>query len=146
MQYIPERSDAVPALIECLKNGPVPGVRREAASALGKLGVETKEVIAALSEGLKDKSLDVQCQCILALGKIAIQSRHIEVQKACALVLVGIGPEAKASMPELAKGLTDVDVDVRRACAEAAALRLSPNETGAKIVRDIFQKYRDKGI
>jgi HEAT repeat protein len=140
-----EAKAAVPALIECLKKDPAPEVRREAARALGKTGVETKEVIAALSEGLKDKSLDVQCQSILAIGKIGIQTQHVEVQRACALALVGIGPEAKAAVPDLAKGLTDVEMDVQRACAEAAALRLSPNETGAKIVRDIFQKYRDKG-
>jgi HEAT repeat protein len=76
----PEAHDAVPALINVLKNDKEPEVRRLAAKALGCISTE-EQIISALIEALGDENPGVCEFAAYALGEI--------------------GPKAKAALPKL---------------------------------------------
>jgi HEAT repeat protein len=80
--------EAVPALVEVLRNDKDVAVRRMAVRALGQVGPAAKEAVAVLIEAMqKDPDDIVQEEAIRALG--------------------GIGPEARAAIPALVKVLGD---------------------------------------
>lgn len=95
----PAARPAAPALAAALKD-PDPGIRRNAARALGALG-SGKESAAALAEALTD--------------------RDPTVRAAVAAALADLGPEAKSAADELAAALKSDDAEVRVYAAVALA-------------------------
>jgi HEAT repeat protein len=89
--------EAVPALIECLKQETL--VRQNAALALGAIGPQAKDAVPALVEALHDPEWTVRRQAAAALGMI--------------------GPAAGDALPELRKLKQDADTLVRKAAADA---------------------------
>ena len=66
----PETKDAVPKLIEMLKNDTGWFARSSAAHSLGKIGPDAKSAVPALIEAMKDRIAGVRGAAILALGEI----------------------------------------------------------------------------
>ena len=64
-----EAEDAVPALIEALKDNDA-GVRRQSAWALGRIGAEAKDAVPALMEALEDNDADVRQESDRAIRQI----------------------------------------------------------------------------
>ena len=63
--------DAVPALIQTLRDQDVEGfVRENAAEALGSIGKDAKDAVPALIQALKDESIGVREDAAYLLGKI----------------------------------------------------------------------------
>jgi tetratricopeptide (TPR) repeat protein len=112
LSFWAERIDmdaGVSALIQMLKEAD-DVVRREAATALGKVGPGARDAVPALTEALGDRVENVRSSAAYALGKI--------------------GRESKDAAPFLIKLLTDSSADVR----ESAAVALSKVEPGASRV------------
>ena len=65
------KDDVVPALIQALKDENK-DVRREAASALGRIGEEAKNAVPALIQALKGQDPEVRDTIVWALGKMGI--------------------------------------------------------------------------
>jgi HEAT repeat protein len=88
IQMGPRAVAAVPALIEVLqRRKAVPGVREEAAEALGRIGEPAADIVPALIAALKDDNAVVRQQAAQALG--------------------WIGPPARAATPALLAALKD---------------------------------------
>ena len=69
MKIGPEAKEAVPVLIDALKDENI-YVRRRAALVLVKIGPEAKAAVPALIDALKDKDKDVRSNAAEALGEI----------------------------------------------------------------------------
>jgi len=65
----PAAEPAIPALIECAKNGN-PTTRGCAVAVLGKIGPGAEQAVDTLIEALKDADYNVQCHAARALGQI----------------------------------------------------------------------------
>jgi len=89
---------AVPALIEALRD-PDAGVRKAAATAVGKIDPDVKVAVPALTDALKDKAPPVRQAAAGALGLI--------------------GPDAKDAIPALRETQKDSDRAVSRAAGMA---------------------------
>jgi HEAT repeat protein len=95
-------SPAVPALVEILKARPtVPGLREEAAVALGLIGTPAEEVVPALVGALRDANPVVRQRAADALGEV--------------------GSPARQAVPALAALLDDEHTDVAGAACTALA-------------------------
>lgn len=96
----PEAKEAVPALVQALKdeNSDI-RARRSAVYALGKIGPGAKEAVPALVQALEDKDSIIREAAAHVLGKI--------------------GPEAKEAVPTLIQALNDKEWHVRGAVADA---------------------------
>jgi HEAT repeat protein len=81
-----------------------PETRRDAAKALGKLGLQSEDVVPALVDLAKDENRGVQMQAIISLRGISPS------------------PRAKAALPALTEIALDVhqDFTVRKAAAKTA--------------------------
>jgi HEAT repeat protein len=101
----PQAKEVVPVLIPALKN-PHPGVRLAAANALGEMGPEAKDAVPALAEALsaefvtpspterQDPNFDYEA---------FNNSQVLPLQRAAAVALGKMGPEAKTALPALEK-------------------------------------------
>jgi HEAT repeat protein len=67
--------DAIEPLMEALKGDRDAEVRRAAAKALGDISPDSKLVVPALTEALKDSSVAVKMQAALALGQYGAEAR-----------------------------------------------------------------------
>ncbi|MBU4502509.1 MAG: HPr family phosphocarrier protein, partial [Nanoarchaeota archaeon] len=149
----PEAKEAVPYLIEALKD-----VRLAAAAAevLGNIGPEAKEAVPYLIEALKDESLYVRLAAAEALGNIgpeakeavpylieALKDESLYVRRAAAVSLGNIGPEAKEAVPYLIEALKDESLYVRLAALEALD-KIGP-EAKKVIIKTSKNKSRDVG-
>jgi HEAT repeat protein len=67
--------DAIEPLLEALKGDPDAEVRRASAKALGDISPDSKLVVPALTEALKDGSVAVKLQAALALGQYGAEAR-----------------------------------------------------------------------
>ncbi len=86
-----------------------PETRRAAAKALGRIGLQTEDVIPVLVDLVRDEDKGVQMQAISAISRMS--------------------PRAKSALPALVEIRDDAnqDLSVRRAAARAARLiRLQP--------------------
>jgi HEAT repeat protein len=71
---IARTDEAVPVLLAALQEDQE--MRTDAAEALGKIGVRSKTVIAALEEALHDKDLTVRCNAAVALTKLDSENKR----------------------------------------------------------------------
>src|SRR2546430_6636562 len=109
-------------LIKNLKH-PEAAVRSEAAQSLAQMGPKAKPALRALLGALKDQDEDVRAKARGALGKIGpsivivltdlLGDSDWKVRLGAASALGDIGPEARASVPALARAITDPNVSVR---------------------------------
>jgi HEAT repeat protein len=89
-------------LVKALKdNQRTTAIRSQAASALGKMSGDAKEVVPALVAVLDDPEFDVQRSCVLALGSM--------------------GPEAQSATPALTRLAKQGDTRLRKPSSEALA-------------------------
>ncbi|MFL5241281.1 MAG: HEAT repeat domain-containing protein [Gemmataceae bacterium] len=126
---ISKHPDAIPALVQNLKDPNSRGNISMAADALGQIGVEAKAAIPALREALKDKPPDYTVA--LALWKINKNAAAVPAliggltyqdsgcRGECAHALGLIGAEAKAAVPDLIGALKDEKPFVRTKAAQA---------------------------
>jgi HEAT repeat protein len=110
-----EAKDAIPTLVEALKN---PNIKLKAAELLGNIGPEAKVAVPALIEMLKDdKPFLLRKIGRIALGKIEptevlpalvreLRDGSIHERENAAIDLGQIGPQAKAAVPELVEAFT----------------------------------------
>jgi len=130
---------AIPVLVAALEDeSEAPGVRSEAAEALGRLKYEP--AVPALIKMLEQKDLrwgkytasDLRKSVVRALGYIGLQAKaavptlietlkdeEAYVRKCAADALGSMGPQAKAAGPALKEALEDDDRNVRRSAADA---------------------------
>ena len=111
-----------------LKN-PYPGIRADAAAALGHLGPQAKNAVPALEEALKDEEAEVRAQAAQALAAIgeeavqpltkALSDDNRQMRMGAALALGRMGRKAQAAAPALAEALEDRDISVRCHAAQA---------------------------
>jgi len=118
----PDAKDAVPALIEILRQDPKLGVRNSAAQSLGLIGPDARNAIPELIAGLKEKDSYMRLACAQALGRIGpdasdavpdliecLRDKSSLVQVHAAVSLGRIGPSARAAIPALTEFLKDQD-------------------------------------
>ncbi len=110
----PEAKDAVPALVDVLKQSDV-NVRREAMMTLGSIRVATPQVINALTQQLTDRDSLIRGPAAYSLGIL--------------------GPDANAAIPALHKVLEDKDNVVRTAAIWSLAHIEPKNEPVQKQAR-----------
>ncbi len=130
---------AIPVLVAALEDeSEAPGVRSEAAEALGRLKYEP--AVPALIKMLEEKDLrwgkhmasDLRKSVVRALGYMGPQGKtavptlietlkdeETYVRKCAADALGSMGPQAKAAGPALKEALEDDDRNVRRSAADA---------------------------
>lgn len=130
---------AISVLVATLKDGSeTPGVRSEAAEALGRLKYEP--AVPALIKMLEEKDLrwgkhmasDLRKSVVRALGYMGPQGKtavptlietlkddEAYIRKCAADALGSMGPQAKAAGPALKEALEDDDRNVRRSAADA---------------------------
>jgi HEAT repeat protein len=117
--------EAVPALIETLKNDKDGYVRGKAAAALGNIGSES--AVSALVEGIFDEDLYTSAQTVEALGKIgtelavkglltALQHPDSQVRGEAVFALGEVGDRG---IDGIAAALEDKDIFVRGRAAKA---------------------------
>jgi len=99
----PVAADALPDLIECLKE-PARALQVEVVCALGAIHQEPERVVPLLVE-------------ILAKPEIPRDER--ELHGAAILALTQFGPQAKLAVPRLIQLATNADASVREDAAEA---------------------------
>jgi HEAT repeat protein len=98
----PRAADAVPALMEVLKDRHTPADRREAAAfALGRIGTPAADIVPALIAALKDEKP--------------------EVRQRAADALAWIGPPAREAVAALVAAIKDDDDKVAAAACQALA-------------------------
>src|SRR5262249_7747318 len=73
--HAPSVKDAVGPLIEAIAEDKDAGVRKAAATAVGKIGSDADKAVPALMEALKDKALEVKFAAIASLGRFGDQAR-----------------------------------------------------------------------
>ena len=126
----PDAKEAVPALIEALKDEDKTA-RQNAAEALGNMGPDAKDAVPTLIETLKDKYGAVRRAAADALGSIgpdaeeavpalieALKNKDGTVHRAAASALGSIGPDA---VPELIEALKNDDGTLRENAANASS-------------------------
>lgn len=111
---------AVPVLVQTLKNDSHAEVRMSVASALGGLGPAAKEALPVLIEASRASESRVRASAAVALGKI--------------------GPDAKETVPALTQLLEDVEPGVRLTAVQALA-DLGP--VAKEAVPHLIQALRD---
>jgi HEAT repeat protein len=132
----PDAKDAVPTILEILHEPNEPFQRMEAALTLGKIGAAAAPAVPALVKLLDDPETGVQHAAVFALGTIGPPAHpaaekirsHLDATDpffwvAGAWALANIYPDnqtiQKTTARFLAEMLTDDDVHVRRAAAQA---------------------------
>jgi HEAT repeat protein len=108
--------------------------RRDAASALGDLGVAAKGILPDLAHLLKDPDGGVRSAAAYAVARIksaeavrasveimlpGLGDKEVRVRQEAARFLGQLGPDAKAAIPALTKALRDEDEEVSKAAIEA---------------------------
>jgi HEAT repeat protein len=123
--------DAVPALVEALKNDKA---RYWACIALGSIGPHAAEAIPALVAQLKCDEPQVRMQAVMALTEIGpgdsgtiaallplLNDSEYSVRYAATFAMTKIGPAAKAATPALKRNLGDKDTFLAATSAWALA-------------------------
>ncbi len=120
----PEAKEAVPVLIQALKDNEI---RSYAADTLGKIGSEAREAVPTLIKLLNNK--DMRYTIPNVLGKIgatsvpaliqALKDEDARVRSGAAFALTNIGAEAIEAIPALIEALKDQDRDVRQSASTA---------------------------
>jgi HEAT repeat protein/beta-lactamase regulating signal transducer with metallopeptidase domain len=111
IQLGPDAAEAVPALIDYLKNPKSPS-RGNAANALGAIGPAAKEAVPLLIEAVQEDDRAVSISAAWSLGKI--------------------GPAAKPAIPALLQALSDAEPIVRLQAA-AALWRIDHSLTATSV-------------
>jgi HEAT repeat protein len=119
----PARS-ASPALVTILEKDRDALVRHNAAEALGKIGGETKTVVAALGRAMRDSDQDVMTAAAMALAnfgrasvpelRMALKEKDNLVRKNAAEAIAKIGPDAKDAVEDLVNALKTERPAMRR--------------------------------
>jgi HEAT repeat protein len=122
----PEASEAVPALIETLRDAD-DETRREVQFALASIGPAAAPAVPELTESLESENEEVQYSAVYALGRI--------------------GEQAKDACPNLLK-LLGREEEFPRIAAVWALTRIDPGrpeiiETGLPILTEALQSDRD---
>jgi HEAT repeat protein len=134
---------AVALLGKELQTNKIANLRKEAAEAVGRLGVAGKPLVDSLRAALADKDTDVRIAVGEALWLVtkqtdetlpvlceALKDDDADSRKSAGEALAKIGPAAKAALPVLARALKDDDDAVRKAAAQA--MRKIDPEAAAK--------------
>jgi HEAT repeat protein len=152
----PDAAPAIPDLVRVTRD-PELFVRWSAARTLGKIGpVDTPATLPALTRLLQDVDLDVAVAAARALGyygpeaKAAVPALIQSLKKASdgrmrlAVIasLKEIGTDSRPAIPALVAALTDPDLDVRRAAAEALGLFGPTAAEAAPALRAALQQNR----
>jgi len=106
--------------------------RRQAAEAIGRMGIEAKAAIPSLIESLEDQQWHVRKAAAIALTGMgaeakpavhpliaALDDEEWHVRKPAALALGAIGPDAGQAIPALRELLSDPEWQVQKAAADA---------------------------
>jgi HEAT repeat protein len=134
---------SIPALTEALASG-YPDARREAALALGSMGMQAKEAIPALAKAMDDEFFSVQMEAIRALGAMAredasartalsdaLRSKKADVRRLAGDELSKLGGTGKSSgdkgsdragaeiLAALTTALADANPATRKSAAES---------------------------
>jgi HEAT repeat protein len=133
-------------------------VRKKAALALGKIGLELRVSVNDLVHALQDQDEGVRAQAAQSLGDIGpsayfavpalakvLQDKSAKVRAAAAEALAQIGVLAKAAVPALIKAMNDKDVVVRRRVTNALGL-IGPRAKAAIPALIKALKDPDKGV
>jgi HEAT repeat protein len=123
------------AALPVLKDGLAhkdPGMRQQAAEALGRMGLRAKDATPALKERLKDDDgmtrvkaaqalwfIDRQADvAVPALGE-AMKDKDVAVRRAASLALFGLFPRPKETLPIFTAAMKDEDAQTRVHAAHA---------------------------
>lgn len=149
--------EAMPTLIEVLKDKKSDAARRGAAFAIGRIGGSTaKEAVPTLAEALgdKDSSDELRRSCATAIGMLeangaggaaalgqALKDKNVGVRRAAATALGQIGPEARTALTAVKEAAKDPDKFVR-----AQALHVLGNMTqdAADVIRVLTDGMQDQ--
>lgn len=127
----PWAAQAVPALVNAVKNDSYEYARCNAAEALGEIGPQAAPAIPALATALEENESDyVAARAVEALGKIGdpkaiavliagLENEDSYVRMHAVWALETFGPKAKAAIPTLVRALKN---DEANGCFVAAAL------------------------
>jgi HEAT repeat protein len=132
---LPVTAADVPDVVALLKHAD-PGVREQAALALGGLGRDGKAAVKPLGQALQDQNAGVRQAALKSLGKLAPESRELmpdiqnavkdsdrDVRRAALEALGAFGAEAKPAARAIADALNDTEV---RKSALAALVKIGP--------------------
>ena len=127
----PAAADAVPALIEALRDT-TEVIGKAAAEALGRIGPAAVDGVPALIAALSDDNEAIRVAAVGALGRIgpaaadavpalieALSDDNDAIRVAAAKALSRIGLAAGDAVPALIEALRDAHAGVRKAAAEA---------------------------
>ena len=89
-----DTKEAVPIILDLVKNDRDSGVRQAAATALGRMDPDPEKAVPALTDALKDKKAGVRTAAARSLGQL--------------------GPDAKEALPALREAQDDKDRGVSR--------------------------------
>ena len=152
-------NDAIPVLINAMKDLKSSLVRERAGEALGSIGISDSHVVKALIDAMSDPDISPYSydhyaakalaqfspkpEVIEALLK-ALRHRKALVRQRSATALGIIGPEAQQSIPALIKILKDRDMHVV-ICGLVALRKMGPHARPAiPLLIDIVRKDRPK--
>lgn len=130
--------EAVPALVEAVRNDSDAGMRKSAASALGQMGEAAREAIPLLIDALKDSDSEMRAQAAEALGNLGEVAReavpallevlrkdsNANVLATCGRALGHMGEAAREAVPALVELLRKDSNAGRRRMAAWALMRL----------------------
>ncbi len=133
-----DAKDAVPALIEAIKDH---ALRRTAVTALSTIGTDASQAVPAIAEMLKDKSVDARLIAVDALGQIggeneatvpallsALNDDAVAVRSRTVFALGQLGSNARSASSALVEAMKDEDlcdeatVALRRIGADASTV------------------------
>ncbi|MFO0964679.1 MAG: HEAT repeat domain-containing protein [Gemmataceae bacterium] len=145
-EFGPAAKDAVPQLVDLLKNGDE-DLKLNAALALGKIG---KAAVAPVTEVLAAKDDDARFYAIWTLGWIGpdaapaapqiiklLDDKNDGVRRKAVFAVGRIGAEPEKTIPILIKAFQDKDHDVQTAAGEAVA------KFGGKAVPALIKALED---
>lgn len=113
---------AIPSLINALKNDPDKVVRNNAARSLGKIGQDSNEVISVLCDALNDPDYYVKQSAAWSLGKLkninALEPLINLIRGGAAKVYVSSGADSNVSKEELTDtlktdGMKYLDIQIK---------------------------------
>jgi HEAT repeat protein len=149
-----EAAPYAPVLRTALLNDKSRKVQRAAAEALGRVGMNGKDVLDSLNTAAQIDYIPITSACIRAIAQL--QSRqtavgylssvldgpyNVEVKQTAAFTLAEFGPDGAAAVPALTRALNDAkDKDLRQVAAWAVGL-IGPG--AADVVPTLAERLSD---